>query len=63
MDLIHIICFLLGKKVMIFSDSRTNPSKEGEDYKNHDVPNGPIAKKTPKNMSTIEFEPTHGELN
>ena len=37
-----------GKKVMIFSDSRTNPSEEGEDDKNHDVPNGPIAKKIQK---------------
>ena len=51
------------KKVMIFYDSRTNPSEEGEDDKNHDVPNEPIAKKTQKNMSTTEFEPTHGELN
>ena len=25
-----------GKKVMIFCDSRTNPSEEGEDDKNHE---------------------------
>ena len=37
-----------GKKVMIFSDSRTNPSEEGEDDKNH---------------GTTEFEPAHRELN
>ena len=39
-----------GKKVMIFfSDSRTNPSEEGEDDKNHGVP---------KNS---KFEPAHRE--
>ena len=50
-----------GKKVMIFSDSRTNPSEEGEDDKNHGVPNEPIAKKIQKmswrsktNMSTTD---------
>ena len=49
-----------------FADSRTNPFEEGEDDKNHGVPNGPngpIAKKIQKNMSTTEFELTCEELN
>ena len=37
-----------GKVVMIFSDSRTNPFEEGEDDKDHGVPNGSIAKKIKK---------------
>ena len=43
-----------GKKVMIFSDSRTNSSEEGEDDKNHGIPNGPIAKKIQKNVMKIQ---------
>ena len=39
-----------------FSDSRTNPFKEGEDEKNHGVPNGPIAKKIQKTFEEEEDE-------
>ena len=40
MNLIHFICFKTFPKED-FSDSRTNPFEEGEDEKNHGVPNGP----------------------
>ena len=40
-----------GDGKMIFSDSRTNPSEEGEDDKNHHVPNGPIRAQLISNLS------------
>ena len=61
-----------GKKVMIFSDSRTNPSEEGEDDKNHGVPkdsknyvNNKIrtCAQRAQLITTTKFEPAHRELN